>query len=839
MIFIFSFCCRSSDVLAELQISIVAASFLKQPAFCCQLIQKYVELTNQLTSCTARSEDALVVTLFQHDEFDMKTIAPDCSFKTIKITSVQSQNKILLENVRLLTHAVMEFNGLETDLTTKCTLSILDALKYGTLRIKAKCLQYFSKLLKNILYLDRKLQPLLVWILECIESVQTSIPMWQHHKLIEPEDIEKYAKAVNEWFESSYIFKLFETEYLWQASSVCFKILHAHHSQKVAAYDKIVPTLFKFLKAVSNEIDNEKHEKLATETFELVKLTLGDNHSFKNYVELLGMVVSEQIKNFQMQSWCLVDDKITEIENTRNPRADTTIGHLECLRAIFITARSIEHNIMIHLQRKFCDKTLTEEEQLNFYQTLCQLTIKDQIRTDRRLFPRLDTLSAFFIKQFTSLLTTAFSPLVDTSTLLLFAEIAVGILSISDAQDIDDYIQSQLILIALCPFVRCSELLFNHFQQAFENAAPRINKIMETPFVRGDTSVCWEQSAFKTITTINFEFVSAKNKEIFIDFISQIVNSVKRHDCIDQIMKALISYVIQENMFSISELEKYMKSLSIDPDNHLVLSFYLRKFYCLTSGHSCIFQTAKDSTYSFTIVCQRCQNSSTSLTEPKQCFNLINQFKGKFVRAVKQSYKHDENYNKKYFEMFVSNDARVRSNMTKCLPSILYHLDLDGLHSSVDHLLNPIIDDQETVRTAVASCIHIFPQLENEYVRKKCLEKLFECTKKFLVKDNKADQSMAIHLIATFATSDQITEAMLLSCFRMTLFYCVSAKSMVSRQACLYASEMCFKFGISPKSLLIWYKTDLFKLIVSLNISNYCTYKIGLQKSLSAVSSIF
>lgn len=176
--------------------------------------------------------------------------------------------------------------------------------------------------------------------------------------------------------------------------------------------------------------------------------------------------------------------------------------------------------------------------------------------------------------------------------------------------------------------------------------------------------------------------------------------------------------------------------------------------------------------------------------------------------------------------------------MSLCLPSILNHLDLERYSDAADCWLHPIIDNEIDIRHWVTKYMVIIPNCGNASVVRKCANLLLESTKKFLMSDQKADQSCALQMISSFATSSEISEAMLLNCFRMTLYFCMSSKSMVSRQAALRASEICYKFGITPKNLLVWYKTEIFKLIVTLCVSNYISHNIGLKKSLQTVSIV-
>lgn len=763
----------------------------------------------------------------------MTVIDPNCSFKPIKISSIQSQNQILMSNIKLLAHIAIEMSNTDTERTTQCTQCILNTFTSANIQIKTKCIQYFTQLFKHTLSLDKKLHPMIVWILECIEEIESRIPLWIHHKLAKPEEIEMYVASVNDLLETQHIVKLFEAEYLRQAINAGLKILRTHQNLKVTVYDKIVPFVYILIKTISNEVSDEFTH---TNMYQFVKATLGSDIEFRKNIELLGIIVLEQMKNGHLQSWCLAAEKIQEIFKHQNPSTEVIINHMKCLCSILKTVRFVEHNLSTHLQRDTCSKNITSEE-TDLATNLRKVFSTHMGSFSSRLLPQLDAFSKYVIKCFSWLLKSKYTPLVDTSTLLLFAEIAIGILSVYDALDIDDYLRSQLVLIGLCPFIRCSELLFNHLQQSFEEETIRLNRIMESPFIRSNDAPSWQDCVLQMIAGLNLKYFSTKNKDIFMDILGQICNNLKQSEYLDQVMNVLISCVIQVNTYSISDFEKFIKSIANDPNNHSVISRHLNEFYCLSSGLTYIFQTNKANTYPYKVLCPKCHtNFHLNGNESKVMLQLIDKTNGKFVRTFKTQYTIQYEFHMGYFKLFKSNETQIRANMSFCLPPILNHLDLTRYTQAVDYWLNPLTDDDLDIRLWMIKYMVIFPKCGNEFVLRKCLEQLLQCTKKFLLSDKKEDQSAALQLISSFATSSEITETMLLNCFRMTIYFCMSSRSMVSRQAVLRATEICYKFGITPKNLLVWYKTDIFKQIVTLCVSNYISYNVGMQKSLQMVS---
>lgn len=837
--------CSLREASTNLQKTILSASFLKQPTLCNQLLAKYIEFTTLLSSGPVHPAKPFTITNFEAKDFDMTVIDPDCSFKPIKITNTQSQSHILMLNIRLLTHISIEMCNIDITRSTQCTQCILNTFSgISNIEIKSKCLRYFAQLFKHTLRVENCLQPMIVWILDCIGSIESRITLWMHHKLIKLDDIEYYVQSVCELLDSQYIVKLFHADYLRQAINVCVKILQTHHDLKVPAYNKIIPHVYALIKCIPSDVADEFTH---TNQYQFVKATLNNGIDFHKKIELLGLIVLEQMKNGHLQSWCLVEQKIKAILDHTNATTEMIINHMKCLCSIFKTVRFIEHSLTVHLQREFCNQSsISNSNQSSIVaaalnHTDLRKTFSTYMATfSARLLPQLDAIGKYVVEQFSVLLKSKYTPSVDTTVLLLFTDIAIRALSAYDANELDDYLQSQLMVITLCPFVRSSDLLYNHFQQTFDNdATQRLNRIMETPFLgNNDIGPSWQVYILQRLAGLNLKYISQKNTDIFMDILGQICINLKQPEYLDQMLNVLVSCVIQVNTYSIADYEKFIKSIANNPNNHLVISRHLSAFYCLSSGCTYIVQTFKNNTYPFKVVCTKCDSQfQFNGNESKVLGQYLKKTNGKFIRTLTTHYNiQDDSSHMNYFKLFKSNDYQIRANMAFCLPPIINHLDLARYRRAVDFWLSPIVDDEIDIRMWMINHMNIFPKCGDQIVLNKCLEQLLSGTKKFLSSDKKIDQSTTFQLIAAFATSNQITETMLLNCFRMIIYFCMSSKSMVSRQAVLRATEICYKFGITPKNLLVWYKMDIFKQIVMLCVSNYLGHNVGLQKSLQMVS---
>lgn len=769
-------------------------------------------------------------------EHALSLIDKDEQFKQIEITGVKAQTSLLISNVQLLSYVVIEMIDLQTSLIVRCTKCVLNTFHNAHVRVKSRCLRYFNKLLNHTNELDEALQPMLVSILENIEYFEKVIPLWIHHKLVKVDDVNTFANLANDFLNNPNIYKLFNRDQLRRAAHCCLNILRTHGHLKVGAYDNIEASVYKVVRTIATEVNDVT---LHLQIFRFVEPTVSENQLFASNITLMTPGILDQMKNSQTYSWALVDQKINDIQREEDESDIIIIDQLRCVYSILNSARYLEYSLAVHMQRQRCDD---DKDNTNSHgpSPLWQENIKHTLNKSLRpLFGQLSVLYEYVLSRFNALLSTKFSPLVDTSTLLLFVDIAIAIVSLSNVQDIDTYTQLQFLLIALCPFLRNSELLFNHLQQAFEVETSRIVKIMETPCMPNRMGVPWQMQAFQSIINMNLECVSTENKGIFLDIFVQIATNVHHPGYLEQIINVLTNCVIQIDTYGAGDLEKFIETVARDERNQLVVSNHLRLFYCLSSGRTLIMQTSKGDEYRYKIMCPMCMLNTDVMHENVESVKrLLNTTGGRFVRAHTTKHTEHTAHHIAYFKMFKSPDQKIRENMTFCLPAILNHLNLSLYENVADIWLNPLVDHEMNIRLWMIKHIHIIPKRGNERIRKICFDKLLECTKIFLIREHKSDQSIVLSLISSFATASEITEPLLLGCFRLTLYFCMCTKSMVSRQAALCASEMCFKFGITPENILTWNKTEMYSFIISLCVSNYMKDNVGLQKSLHPVSTL-
>lgn len=668
----------------------MSASFLKQPALFCKIMNKYIEFTTLLVNATVNFASPFRVDLFQTEELDVTTMVENCTYKPIEIKNIGSLNELLYTNIELLTHAIQEVASYEDELIVSCTKCVLEAYKICHLRIKKRCLQYFTALFRSIVNMDAELQPIIVTLIEYFGEVEMRLPIWTDQKLVKAEDITKYIKRAEEFLDSPHIVKLFQPAFLRQASHVALDVLSAHHKSKVVVYEGVIEAIYRFL---SKTIGLVNDAKLYTSVSELVRSTQNKSDEFSQAVDLLEFVVGAQLLDSNVVAWEMVDQNIAQmLNNETSPKS-----HLLCLRAIFSTARRIEHNYSMHLQQQKAKSYTSQPVDLTEIRQLNDKAIS--MNCSRRLFGNMDAIGGYVLRCIGQLLT-SHNERTSIEEIVLISELAVGMLSVSDCQDLDDYSQMQLLLFALCPFIQFSDLLYNHFQQAFETETKHIKRILLAN--RGpEFMLVWLSDALTQLSNLNLDYLSTKNKEIFMDFIIQLFTSITDSRLRHQIMEISIGLIIQD-CYQVQNFHEYLLGAMNNDENRMAVSENLCTFLCLATSSSChAFQTVKNGRFEYEIICRDCSlRQSNDVTMDAGAFlQLVDKVNGKYVQTTKNSHIFSESSSWKYFQLFQSEDPRIRCNMAKCVPALLNHLYEYAFNDKyMDLWLSPVLDDNPEVR---------------------------------------------------------------------------------------------------------------------------------------------
>lgn len=685
-----------------MQKTILSASFMKQPALFCKIIDKYIEFTVLMVNASVKFTEPLRIDIFQMEEFNVAAIVDKCTYKSIEIKDIVSLSHLMTTNIRLLTHVIEEVVSFENELVVKCTKCVLEAYKVGTLNVKSRCLRYFIVLFRNVVQIEAELQPMIVELIEYFGEVEGRLPIWTDHKMVKAEDIMKYIETAVEFLQSQHIAKLFLSAHLRRASIAALNVLYTHHRINVLAYDRVIKAMYRFLSTTLALVnDGELHASVV----EFVQTTLDDSKEFSQSVELLESVVGNQLKDSHLDAWKMVDQHIERMLS----QGTCARAHLTCFRAIFSTARKIEHNYAMHLQQQ-TGKSHTSQT----------INLKEDMRNDkailakcsRRLYENMDAISGYVARCFTFELTSNEAGPLSMEEVNMISDLAIGMLSVSDCQDVDDYLQMQLLLLALCPFIQFSELLYNHFQQAFEAETKRLKQILNA--TRGnDNVVAWQTDALAQLENFSLEFMSTENRDLFMDFIVQIFASITDPHHRSQIMKTSIGFIIQD-CYRLQNFHDYLLAAMVNHENHLAVSDNLRNFLCLATSSGChVFQSAKNGHYQYHLICRHCDLHESTVTpmNGNAFLQLAHKTNGKYVQTMQNSHIFNEISCRKFFQLFSSQDARVRCSMTKCVPALLNHLDRYCFDTAyMDLWLSPILDDSLEARL---SMVHFVPYFQS------------------------------------------------------------------------------------------------------------------------------
>lgn len=654
-----------------------------------------------MVNASVKFTSPLCIDTFQMEKFNVADIVENCTYKTIQIKDINSLNNLLFMNVRLLTHAIQEIVDFENELIVKTSKCVLEAYKAGNLSIKSKCLQYFTVLFRTIVTLDPELQPIIVALIEYVGEIESRLPLWTDQKLVKGEEMAKYIKHAVDFLESQHIVNLFRPTYLRQASFAALNVLYSHQKLKVDAYDSVIQAIYGFLSTTIGLVDDAK---LYASVGEFVQSTQHKCDEFGQAVKLLESVVGDQLRDSMVTAWNMVDQHIERMLNS-----DTCAKvHLVCFHAIFATARKIEHKYTMYLQQRKSQECASLP--IDLKEDMRKLNEKAiATKCGRHLFGNMDAISGYVMRCFAFVFTSNDTP-ATMEDILMISDLAIGMLSVSDGQDVDDYLQMQLLLLALCPLVRYSELLYNHFQQAFEAETNRIKQILLA--ARGDeNSAGWQSDALMQLANLNTDSLSTKNKDIFVDFIVQIFAWITDPHSIGQIMEMSIGFVIQD-CYRLQNVHDYMQAASNDPESHLAVSENLRNFLCLASSPAChVFRTVKDGRFKFQLICQYCvlHQSNAPTIDGKAFQQMVDKANGTYVLTTANSHAFHEAPSFKFFQLFGSKDDRVRLQMTKCVPALLNHLDQYCFNPKfMDLWLSPMLDDLLEVRLSVAHHVPYF-----------------------------------------------------------------------------------------------------------------------------------
>jgi len=106
-----------------------------------------------------------------------------------------------------------------------------------------------------------------------------------------------------------------------------------------------------------------------------------------------------------------------------------------------------------------------------------------------------------------------------------------------------------------------------------------------------------------------------------------------------------------------------------------------------------------------------------------------------------------------------------------------------------------------------------------------------------LAEQNVLQQRRVLNILNAIAHMED-DEIWLFHWFKMTFFFLVHTRSLVTQEAVLAATEMCASHGLQTINLWNWYKRDALDLTVRLALTGYLSDGVRFTRSLRAVSTL-
>lgn len=178
-----------------MQKEIINASLLKQPWFFYKIIEKYIKFTEILikSKCDNKS---LQLTTFQVENYDLKLIAPTCSYRIIEIKSNIGRYHMIGCCIEILTHLLDIDLDYNKSIGTEITLRVLEALNSCSFRIKLKCFEYFLRFFEINQIKDGEVSETAFLILCGINSIFDSVELWETTEVVNKNEIIEFLEII-------------------------------------------------------------------------------------------------------------------------------------------------------------------------------------------------------------------------------------------------------------------------------------------------------------------------------------------------------------------------------------------------------------------------------------------------------------------------------------------------------------------------------------------------------------------------------------------------------------------------------------------------------------------
>lgn len=688
---------RSLQTIVDLQKNIIAASYMKQPDLFNILILRYIAFTRILIDADKSLPEPLIVSIFKSNEFDMTTIVPDCEFKSIEITKIETLRKMVYTNVRLLKHAIMQAGNNRTTLTSKCNDIVLDVFRIMELGIKTVCVKYFYEFFVGTEQLTNGQQIILCNLLEGVSEIQTKIDTLKSQKIVHDDDIKNFVDSICMLLESNGFIRRFSHEILSRAGHICLEILRYHfaNASSTSDYNPIVRPIVKFLNS----------SPVAEELWRLF-LTTDDSKNLPGNLTPVSFSMNQEPQQISTTFWDISALKLNIICSKESGCHEEATKELSLIKLILSNARSFEHLWQIQQQIQLCEEMSNEKFNV-IVDKLKEVTFRSANPSKpRRLFSNMEALVNCLLKKLLDIIDSDRDP-ISLPTLVLITEICVEVLTLSDGQDMEEYTQLQFQLLALCPLMQMSDLLSEHIKQEFANVSARVNIIFN--MLNDSHEEIPIEKTLSAISNLNIQFLSSKCRDVLIDIIHQIMKNIEYPSHHTLITKILINCLIHDS-YSLHQIEAYFKDLMNNESHHIAVSEGLKTALCLSHGQCIVFYVYSNGHFFNKLHCQLCEcdnpmENNTLLAE-------LNSLKGRLIMSKKMSRRFQFNSSVDYFKLFQTTNIPVRYNMTYCIPALLNHFHVASYQpNNVRLWLSPLCDDKFEIRVGMIKCLKQIPGL--------------------------------------------------------------------------------------------------------------------------------
>lgn len=686
---------RLEKVIVDLQKKILSASLLKQPSLFRRIFEKYVDLLETMSKYDKTFKQSLKLNQFREINYDITSISPGCTYKNIEIENLNVLNHLIKIVLRVLSYTTAESAIFFDDIYNRCNRIIIDIFLSSHLTIKLYCLRYFTKTSYRDKKCDVKFQEYLSVLIEGIADIESRLRLWIDYGNVRSEEIAKYIQAACELIERGISMKCIQqNEYIPSMITSAFHIVSTHNKLKVPGYDEIARSAFKLLKSALSSLNNCNH------TVEINQLIFDSKNHIEYFTQSICLLLFADI-NESVTTWTFIDKQMQQLTKHDNS-INIIVQNINCLSSILLCVKNIENKIKICEQKEKC-QTIDEQNDVIIIELEKIPVESNKLNGKKYFFSNYEEILKNMLNLFNFILREK-NINIDRKTLFIISELSMLALSISDAKDIDEYVQLQIMLFALCSHIQFSELLYDHFQQAFDSSATKIKQLFNSHVTQQRESIDLKLNALKLLRNIDAEYLTSKNREMLMDFLMQIVPNMNDSHYRNILLEIAINAVIQD-AFNLENFKCLVRSSTFTEETQLALSAYLKRILCLLHGNCIVLRIIKCNRIHYEIVCKHC-NQRNRNENGKFYLELIEQFNGKYVRLPRTAIEFDEEFCLQIFKLFLSSDQSVRNNMIECIPTLLAHLDRYCFHKQyVDLWLRPVIDDQSMNRIAMSKQI--------------------------------------------------------------------------------------------------------------------------------------